>query len=43
VSLRPVYLCLQCPAVMTEEVRDGHFVNKGHAFCMSTRLSISEI
>ncbi|KAF2814257.1 cysteine proteinase [Mytilinidion resinicola] len=37
VSLRPLYLCLQCPNVMTEEVRDGHFDAKGHAFSVESR------
>ncbi|OCK99419.1 ubiquitin carboxyl-terminal hydrolase-like protein 22 [Cenococcum geophilum 1.58] len=37
VSLRPLYLCLQCPNVMTEEVRDRHFDAKGHAFSVESR------
>ncbi|OCK84919.1 ubiquitin carboxyl-terminal hydrolase-like protein 22 [Lepidopterella palustris CBS 459.81] len=37
VSLRPLYLCLQCPNVMTEEIRDRHFDAKGHAFSVESR------
>lgn len=33
VSLRPLYLCLQCPNIMTEEQRDQHFDTKSHCFC----------
>jgi ubiquitin carboxyl-terminal hydrolase 22/27/51 len=34
VSLRPLYLCLQCPNIMTDEQRDQHFDTKNHCFCM---------
>lgn len=33
VSLRPLYLCLQCPSIMTEADRDGHIQSKSHCFC----------
>jgi len=33
VSLRPLYLCLQCPSIMTEVDRDLHFETKSHCFC----------
>jgi ubiquitin carboxyl-terminal hydrolase 22/27/51 len=33
VSLRPLYLCLQCPNIMTHEQRDQHFDTKSHCFC----------
>lgn len=33
VSLRPLYLCLQCPNIMTEADRDHHFDTKSHCFC----------
>lgn len=33
VSLRPLYLCLQCPNVMTEADRDEHIDSKRHIFC----------
>lgn len=35
VSIRPTYLCLQCPRIFTPEVRDKHFEEKGHSFCRS--------
>jgi ubiquitin carboxyl-terminal hydrolase 22/27/51 len=33
VSLRPLFLCLQCPSIMTEVDRDLHFETKSHCFC----------
>jgi hypothetical protein len=33
VALRPLYLCLQCPSIMTETDRDHHFETKAHCFC----------
>jgi len=33
VSLRPLYLCLQCPNIMTEADRDEHIDTKLHCFC----------
>lgn len=33
VSLRPLFLCLQCPNIMTETDRDLHFETKSHCFC----------
>jgi ubiquitin carboxyl-terminal hydrolase 22/27/51 len=33
VSLRRLYLCLQCPNIMTETGRDQHFETKSHCFC----------
>jgi ubiquitin carboxyl-terminal hydrolase 22/27/51 len=33
VSLRPLYLCLQCPNIMTEADRDEHIDVKRHVFC----------
>jgi ubiquitin carboxyl-terminal hydrolase 22/27/51 len=33
VALRPLYLCLQCPCIMTETDRDQHFETKSHCFC----------
>lgn len=33
VSLRPLYLCLQCPSIMTEADRDEHIDSKRHCFC----------
>jgi ubiquitin carboxyl-terminal hydrolase 22/27/51 len=33
VSLRPLFLCLQCPSIMTEADRDLHFETKSHCFC----------
>jgi ubiquitin carboxyl-terminal hydrolase 22/27/51 len=37
VSLRPLYLCLQCPNIMTEADRDLHFETKSHCFCGLSR------
>lgn len=37
VALRPLYLCLQCPSIMTETDRDHHFETKAHCFCGSRR------
>ncbi|KAH8727111.1 ubiquitin carboxyl-terminal hydrolase-like protein 22 [Phaeosphaeriaceae sp. PMI808] len=37
VSLRPLYLCLQCPSVMTETDRDQHFETKSHCFSVESR------
>jgi ubiquitin carboxyl-terminal hydrolase 22/27/51 len=34
VSLRPLYLCLQCPNIMTEADRNEHIESKRHVFCM---------
>ena len=33
VSLRPLYLCLQCPIILTEADRDQHVESKLHCFC----------
>lgn len=33
VSLKPLYLCLQCPSIMTDGDRDAHFETKEHCFC----------
>jgi ubiquitin carboxyl-terminal hydrolase 22/27/51 len=48
VSLRPLYLCLQCPNIMTEADRDYHFDTKSHCFCRlkantSTRRRTDEV
>lgn len=32
VSLRPLYLCLQCPVISTEAERDQHVEAKSHCF-----------
>jgi ubiquitin carboxyl-terminal hydrolase 22/27/51 len=32
VSLRPLYLCIQCPSIMTETDRDEHLDTKAHCF-----------
>jgi ubiquitin carboxyl-terminal hydrolase 22/27/51 len=37
VSLRPLFLCLQCPSIMTEEDRDLHFETKSHCFSVESR------
>ncbi|KAF2786025.1 ubiquitin carboxyl-terminal hydrolase-like protein 22 [Melanomma pulvis-pyrius CBS 109.77] len=37
VSLRPLYLCLQCPMIMTEADRDGHIESKLHCFSVESR------
>lgn len=37
VSLRPLYLCLQCPSIMTEGDRDSHFETKEHCFSVESR------
>ncbi|KAF2623363.1 ubiquitin carboxyl-terminal hydrolase-like protein 22 [Macroventuria anomochaeta] len=37
VSLRPLYLCLQCPNIMTDEQRDQHFDTKSHCFSVESR------
>ena len=37
VSLRPLFLCLQCPSIMTEADRDLHFETKSHCFCGFSR------
>ncbi|KAI4664850.1 uncharacterized protein J4E79_003148 [Alternaria viburni] len=37
VSLRPLYLCLQCPSIMTEVDRDLHFETKSHCFSVESR------
>lgn len=37
VSLRPLYLCLQCPNIMTAADRDEHIDVKRHIFCRSTK------
>ncbi|KAG9202132.1 hypothetical protein G6514_004566 [Epicoccum nigrum] len=37
VSLRPLYLCLQCPNIMTHEQRDQHFDTKSHCFSVESR------
>ncbi|KAH7095029.1 hypothetical protein FB567DRAFT_511594 [Paraphoma chrysanthemicola] len=37
VSLRPLYLCLQCPNIMTEADRDQHFETKSHCFSVESR------
>jgi len=39
VSLRPLYLCLQCPSIMTEADRDQHVDSKGHCFCELSDVS----
>ena len=38
VSLRPLFLCLQCPSIMTEVDRDSHFETKSHCFCGCSRV-----
>ena len=35
VSLRPLYLCLQCPSITPEADRDKHVEAKLHCFCGS--------
>ncbi|KAJ4300672.1 hypothetical protein N0V90_002760 [Kalmusia sp. IMI 367209] len=37
VSLRPLYLCLQCPNIMTETDRDEHIDTKRHIFSVESR------
>ncbi|PSN62895.1 ubiquitin carboxyl-terminal hydrolase-like protein 22 [Corynespora cassiicola Philippines] len=37
VSLRPLYLCLQCPNIMTEADRDQHIEAKLHCFSVESR------
>ncbi|KAF2197413.1 ubiquitin carboxyl-terminal hydrolase-like protein 22 [Delitschia confertaspora ATCC 74209] len=37
VSLRPLYLCLQCPNIMTEVDRDQHIERKLHCFSVDSR------
>ncbi|KAL5372460.1 hypothetical protein DPSP01_013483 [Paraphaeosphaeria sporulosa] len=37
VSLRPLYLCLQCPNIMTEADRDEHIDSKRHIFSVESR------
>jgi hypothetical protein len=37
VSLRPLFLCLQCPNIMTEGDRDLHFETKSHCFSVDSR------
>ncbi|EFQ87101.1 hypothetical protein CFE70_005511 [Pyrenophora teres f. teres 0-1] len=37
VSLRPLFLCLQCPSIMTEVDRDLHFETKSHCFSVESR------
>ncbi|PVH97694.1 cysteine proteinase [Periconia macrospinosa] len=37
VSLRPLYLCLQCPNIMTEADRDEHIDSKRHVFAVESR------
>ncbi|KAG9192141.1 ubiquitin carboxyl-terminal hydrolase 22/27/51 [Alternaria panax] len=37
VSLRPLFLCLQCPSIMTEADRDLHFETKSHCFSVESR------
>ncbi|KAF2743707.1 ubiquitin carboxyl-terminal hydrolase 2 [Sporormia fimetaria CBS 119925] len=37
VSLRPLYLCLQCPSIATEAERDQHVDTKGHVFSAESR------
>ncbi|KAF1920509.1 ubiquitin carboxyl-terminal hydrolase-like protein 22 [Ampelomyces quisqualis] len=37
VALRPLYLCLQCPSIMTETDRDQHFETKSHCFSVESR------
>lgn len=42
VALRPLYLCLQCPNIMTETDRDQHWETKSHCFCGSQHTSYAE-
>jgi hypothetical protein len=37
VSLRPLYLCIQCPSIMTETDRDEHLDTKAHCFSELTK------
>ncbi|KAF2738299.1 ubiquitin carboxyl-terminal hydrolase-like protein 22 [Polyplosphaeria fusca] len=37
VSLRPLYLCLQCPTVMSDSDRDQHMEAKQHCFSIESR------
>ncbi|KAF2869136.1 ubiquitin carboxyl-terminal hydrolase-like protein 22 [Massariosphaeria phaeospora] len=37
VSLRPLYLCLQCPSILTEADRDLHVESKLHCFSVESR------
>ena len=37
VSLRPLYLCLQCPSILTEADRDSHIESKLHCFSVESR------
>jgi len=41
VSLRPLYLCLQCPTIMTEADREAHIESKLHCFCRF-RMALGE-
>jgi ubiquitin carboxyl-terminal hydrolase 22/27/51 len=42
VSLRPLFLCLQCPNIMTETDRDQHFETKSHCFCRWNNVVCTE-
>jgi len=42
VSLRPLFLCLQCPNIMTAADRDAHFETKSHCFCRSEATGARE-
>ncbi|KAL6709589.1 hypothetical protein ACN47E_001524 [Coniothyrium glycines] len=37
VSLKPLFLCLQCPSIMTDTDRDVHFESKSHCFSVESR------
>lgn len=34
-TLRPTYMCMQCPIITNEQSKDKHFETKGHAFSMA--------
>lgn len=40
VSLRPLYLCLQCPVIATEVERDHHVDTKAHVFSAESRTGM---
>jgi hypothetical protein len=40
-SLRPTWLCMQCPFIFSEDARQAHWESpKQHSFCRSTVLSL---
>lgn len=43
VSLRSLYLCLQCPQISTEAERDQHVEAKLHCFCGLRNGTLSDV